>query len=182
MTEQPIERFTPNPQWDAADGIWAEMAPFDEGDWVRFTDYEALILNEWKEETARKQAETEREAIAEEANRLAAIGTELQDERDEAEAQRDRANEALEEAEQRAANWKRRAESADRGRDQARKQRDEELRGRLTTAAMKDKMFEEAIKHLSFESPEHQEEYVWSLVDGVAQVVADAIFEEGDDD
>lgn len=52
------------------------------------------------------------------------------------------------------------------------------VRERLLSADTKDALFQEAVKHMSFESPEHQEDYVWELVDGVAKLLADSVFGE----
>lgn len=57
---------------------------------------------------------------------------------------------------------------------------EQEARERLETAGLKDLLFQEAVKHLSFESPEHQEEFVWGLVDGVVAAILDSIFEKGE--
>lgn len=59
---------------------------------------------------------------------------------------------------------------------------EKETRERLEAAGLKDLLFQEAIKHLSFESPEDQEEYVWGLVNGVVSTILDAIFDKGEGD
>jgi hypothetical protein len=49
------------------------------------------------------------------------------------------------------------------------------VRERLEASETKDAIFQEAVKHMSFESPEHQEEYVWQLVDGVVTTILAAL-------
>lgn len=57
-----------------------------------------------------------------------------------------------------------------------------ELRERLESEETKDAIFQEAVKHMRFESPEHQEEYVWQLVDGVVGTILTALDKEDSDE